>query len=229
MTDHTSIVKDADIFLIEKYLTDEQCTNLINLLNRDDMFSMYKLYFYDKNDDMIYSVPNHRKSYWLGDFAQSVQSPNNHVRINNKNILIPTDYVRPYQMPQEILDLKNKIENEFQCTFNSCLVGKYDSPKDKIGFHSDASVNLGTDPQIASVSLGHSRDFFIKSKDKKELKKTTLKNGDLLIMKNGANLNYLHSVPNDKTCNQENFRINLTFRNYTYHPEEMKIPSQPFL
>lgn len=223
-----SIVKEADIFLIKNYLSDQECLNLTNLLNRDDKFRMYKLFFYDRLTKNITVVNNHRKSYWLGEYAQSVQTPNRFITVGSEKILIPTDYVTPFNFPEEISKIKQNIEEEFGCNFNSCLVGKYDSPSNKIGYHSDSSANLGDDPQIASLSLGHRREFFIKHKDNKEYVKIILNSGDLLIMKNGANKNYLHAVPIDKSSNSENFRINLTFRDYSYFPEEMEICAAEF-
>jgi alkylated DNA repair dioxygenase AlkB len=60
-----------------------------------------------------------------------------------------------------MLQLKMKIEQEFAVQFNSCLVGKFNAPDNKIGFHSDASPNMGEDPYIASVSLSKSRNFVL--------------------------------------------------------------------
>ena len=119
-----------------------------------------------------------------------------------------------------MLTLKNNIEKEFDTDFNSCLVGKYESPQDKIGFHSDASEEMGNNPYVASLSLGKSRRFLIKHKNTSEKIELNLEHGDLLIMKDNSNVNYLHSVPKDRDCSVENCRINLTFRNYTYHEKE---------
>jgi hypothetical protein len=40
-------------------------------------------------------------------------------------------------------------------------------------------------------------------------------------MRQNADRKYLHMVPPDKDCSPDNFRINLTFRNYTYDQEEI--------
>jgi alkylated DNA repair dioxygenase AlkB len=128
-----------------------------------------------------------------------------------------------------MLTLKERIEKEFNVKFNSCLVGKFDSPQNKIGFHSDASSSLGPDPHIASISFGAARKFKIKHKTNKNDKvDMLLENGDLVIMKDGANLNYKHMVPGDPKCSETNYRINLTFRFYTYDEVEMLNPAISF-
>lgn len=117
-----------------------------------------------------------------------------------------------------------RIEQEFAVHFNACLVGKFNAPDNKIGFHSDASPNMGEDPYIASVSLGKNRKFVLKKQKqygKKEKITILLEHGDLLLMRQDANRKYLHMVPSDKDCSPDNFRLNLTFRNYTYDQEEI--------
>ena len=182
------------------------------------------MYFYDSNKKEVISTQNHRKSYWFGEHAQAVQTSNKIVidRNTGEEMHVPTDYVLPHKFPPEILELKERIEKEYGVIFNSCLVGKFDSPKDKIGFHSDSSTSLGEDPHIGSVSFGKTRDFKLKRKgtDSSEKVTVTLKHGDLVVMKDGSNKNYLHAVPPDKTCSEENCRINLTFRYYTYSDDE---------
>lgn len=218
-----SIVKDAEIYYIPNYVNKKDADKLLHIVNDNDKFRNHHLYFYDKKNKEIKIYKNHRKSYWFGNHAQAVQKCRSTFidYDTNETIHIPTDFVLPYNFPNEITNIKNKIENNFNMKFNSCLVGKFDSPTDKIAYHSDASDNLGPCPLIGSLSLGKSRDFKIKSKtNKKEIVIITLHHGDLLIMGKNANTKYLHSVPADEKCNSKNFRINLTFRNYTYFTEE---------
>ena len=53
-------------------------------------------------------------------------------------VVYPASYVFPYKFPKEIQTLKKKIESDFDCKFNACLIGLFDDPSLKIGFHSDA-------------------------------------------------------------------------------------------
>lgn len=214
----SSLVKDATIMHHKSWLNPTECDVLISLLNRDDLFRYQKLYHI--NDGKLTVRNNHRKSYWFGSYAQATQTTGSS---------IPTDFTYAYEWPVLVSKLKERIESEFNVKFNSCLVGKFDNPDDKIGFHSDSSSSLGEDPHIASISFGAARRFRIKHKtDRQDKVDIILENGDLLIMKDGANLNYKHCVPGDPTCSEDNFRINLTFRFYTYDEVEMKYPAISF-
>lgn len=201
----------------------------MKILNDESKFSTYNLYFYKEEEQKVISVKNWRKSYWFGDHAQAVQTCGKFItdRKTGKKIKIPTDYVMPYKWEPEILKLKERIENLYGVEFNSCLVGKFDSPKDKIGFHSDACENIGEDPYIGSVSFGKERNFMLKKHRKYcdnkfgESCTVSLGHGTLLVMRENANLKYLHAVPPDPNCSKDNYRINLTFRSYKYHQDEM--------
>ena len=217
---HRSIVRDAEIYLVDNYFTKEEADNLLKILNDEEKFKKYNLYFRNRSDKRkIVTVPSWRKSYWFGDYPQAVQTCGSDV---------PTDLVENYPFHPKILELKQRLEKEFGLSFNSCLVGKFDSPNDKIGFHSDASKSMGEDPYIASVSFGKARQFKLKKQKQHvegyttEQKTVLLKHVTVLIMKKDANRKYLHAVPKDRNCNEKMFRINLTFRNYKYHPEEIK-------
>lgn len=228
-----SLVKDGKIFFDKNFLSKDEADALFHLLNDDTKFKSYKLYFYDHDKDEITSVKNHRQSYWFGDYAQAVQTAGKMVtsRRTGKKIHVPTDFVEAHVFPPEILALKERIEKEYGVQFNSCLVGRYSSPRDKIGFHTDASANMGDDPHIGSVSFGRARRFDLKKQDRycrrgeKEEVSVVLTHGSLVVMRDGANLKYLHAVPPDPKCSEEDCRINLTFRNYKYHPDEMNHPA----
>merc|ERR1711871_1201311 len=165
---------------------------------------------------------NHRKSYWLGDHAQAVQTSGMTMRRSSTGeiIDIPTDYVIPYEFPERVLQLKSDIESQFNVSFNSCLVGLFDNSRDKIGFHDDSCSSMGEDPFIGSVSLGRSRKFRVKSKATKKVIEIILEHGDLLVMRENANRKYRHAVPADLGCTVSDPRLNLTFRNYNYDSEE---------
>ncbi len=230
---HKSIVKEAEIYYNDEFLKKDEADKLFTLLNDDEKFKYYNLYFYDGKKKEIVSTKNHRRSYWFGDHAQAVQTSNKIVvdQETGEEIHVPTDYVLPCQFPSEIRALKEKIEKEYNVKFNSCLVGKFESSKDKIGFHSDASTSMGEDPQIGSVSFGKSRNFKLKRKSgkgepSKESITVTLDHGDVVVMRNGGNKNYLHAVPPDKDCSVKDCRINLTFRYYIYSDDEKQFVAQ---
>ena len=105
----------------------------------------------------------------------------------------------------------NKDGDSSKVEFNVCLLNYYQDGTQRIGWHSDRE-ELGRSTPIASISLGASRQFLIRSKtdgvnDRANL---TMTNGSIVIMENICQHKYLHSVP--KESDVTNGRINLTFR-----------------
>jgi alkylated DNA repair dioxygenase AlkB len=217
---YQSLVSDAEIYLVKSYVANPDI--LFDLLNDNTKFCKHALYFYDWDKREMVQKEQSRSSYWFGDYAQIAGGTKSVNKITEESIDLPVDYVDSYEFIPEILELKNKIEADFNVGFNSCLVGKFDSPTDRVGFHSDAGQGLGRNPFVASVSFGKARKFFIKStvKGSKQIS-MILEHGDLLMMRNNSNVKYMHMVPPDPNCNKDNCRINLTFRNYTYSQDEI--------
>ncbi|MED6124052.1 Alpha-ketoglutarate-dependent dioxygenase alkB 2 [Stylosanthes scabra] len=115
-------------------------------------------------------------------------------------------------------------------SFNSLLLNRYKGGNDYVGWHADDEKLYGSTPEIASLSLGCGRDFFLKKKPckkscdgsdepaRKRLKKSShgdqhtfrLKHGSLLVMRGYTQRDWVHSVP--KRAKADGTRINLTFR-----------------
>ncbi|XP_031395393.1 DNA oxidative demethylase ALKBH2 isoform X2 [Punica granatum] len=116
--------------------------------------------------------------------------------------------------------------------FNSLLLNRYKGGNDYVGWHSDDEKLYGSAPEIASVSFGCEREFFLKKKPSKishavrtdgepaskRARKNTdsdqrsfmLKHGSMLVMRGYTQRDWIHSVP--KRAKVEAVRINLTFR-----------------
>ena len=69
---------------------------------------------------------------------------------------------RPWTAP--LLDLKTRIETAADCSLNSVLLNQYRDGRDSMGWHSDDEPELGTNPTVASLSLGGSRRFLLRHK-----------------------------------------------------------------
>lgn len=82
---------------------------------------------------------------------------------------------------------------------------------DSISWHSDDEKELGTNPTVASLSLGGERTFQIRHKTTKEKQSMVLNNGSLIVMGGTMQHHWQHCVP--KTTKPIAARINLTFRN----------------
>lgn len=93
--------------------------------------------------------------------------------------------------------------------FNICLVNYYEHGKKAIGWHSD-NEEKGSTSCIASISLGAERQFSFRKTGTKEIYKSILlHHGSLLVMGEGCQENYQHSLMVSK-CKTP--RLNLTFR-----------------
>jgi len=106
---------------------------------------------------------------------------------------------------------------------NSMLANRYQGGTQKMGWHSDDEPELGTDPIIASLSLGETRDMrfrptprFAKAISDDPHRAAhfpltiSLGHGSLLIMGPGSQRDLQHEIPQRKKA--EGSRINLTFR-----------------
>ena len=111
----------------------------------------------------------------------------------------------------DLLRVKSLIESNSGYKFNSLLINYYRNGDDYMGWHCDNESELGTDPIIASLSLGQERDFIFRFKtNHKEKIKLSLQSGDLLIMESKIQNLWDHSLPKRKRAIGE--RLNLTFR-----------------
>ena len=95
--------------------------------------------------------------------------------------------------------------------FNSVLANLYRDGADKVDWHADDEQVLGLNPVIASVSLGISRKFRMRRKDRSlETLDIVLDSGDVLIMRGPTQQLWEHEVPRSKVIKEP--RVNLTFR-----------------
>ena len=107
--------------------------------------------------------------------------------------------------------IKYYIEASTECQFTTVLLNQYRDGKDSNGWHADNEKELGTNPIIASLSLGAERVFQLKHNTISEAKKNIiLEHGSLLLMKGSTQQFWKHQIP--KTTKPIGNRINLTFR-----------------
>jgi alkylated DNA repair dioxygenase AlkB len=106
-----------------------------------------------------------------------------------------------------MLEIKEKIE-AVQGEYNYCLLNRYRSGSDSMGWHADDEPEIGN--VIGSLSLGATRKFRIRHNVTREVKAFDVSHGTLIIMAGTTQQFWKHDVPKTK----ENFgeRINLTYR-----------------
>lgn len=119
--------------------------------------------------------------------------------------------MNPQKFSLELLHIKKAVETIAQIKFTTCLLNLYRDGKDSNGWHADDEKELGTNPVIASVSLGQERFFHLRHRHDKNLKtKILLQHGSLLLMQGATQHFWQHQIP--KTAKPIGERINLTFR-----------------
>ena len=114
------------------------------------------------------------------------------------------------RITDELNELKTRVESVSQLDFNAILVNLYRDGQDSNGWHADNEKELGSDPLIASVSLGAERIFEMQHIHSKTRIKLNLEHGSLLCMLQGSQRFWKHQLPKDKSVHLP--RINLTFR-----------------
>jgi len=185
-------LKDGEIWLMNNFLKQKEADDYFNILSATIHWKQEEIKYYGKT----YPVP--RKTAWYG--------------YDGLNYSYSGINCNPEPWTKELLELKIKIEELLpEQDFNSVLLNMYRDGNDKVSWHSDDEKELGTDPIIASLSLGATRRFDIKHKLEPELThKFELTNGSLIIMKGAMQHHWLHQVPIQKKISEP--RINLTFR-----------------
>lgn len=120
--------------------------------------------------------------------------------------------LRPLPWTDLLREIKRRIEDCTDATFNAVFLNLYRDHNDSMGFHSDDEKELGPNPVIASLTFGATRTFLMKHKFRKELPlvKVPLEAGTVLLMKGATQHNWKHGI-NKQTapCGP---RVNLTFR-----------------
>jgi alkylated DNA repair dioxygenase AlkB len=111
-----------------------------------------------------------------------------------------------------MLEIKEKIE-AVEGEYNYCLLNRYRSGSDSVGWHADDEREMGN--VIGSLSLGATRKFRIRHNTTRDIKTFQVSNGTLIIMAGTMQQFWKHEVP--KTKENVGERINLTFRRIVKH------------
>lgn len=141
-------------------------------------------------------IDSPRRSVWVGD-------PDAHYRYSGAGFA-------PRPWTPVLRALGDRLETAIGTRFNSVLANLYRDGRDGMGWHSDDEPELGTQPVIASVSLGAPRRFVLKARVGDERLALELPPGSLLVMGGDTQRHYRHALP--KTARPVGPRINLTYR-----------------
>jgi alkylated DNA repair dioxygenase AlkB len=178
---------------IRSFLTNQEADYLYQRLLNEIPWTQVKYY---KPERGYVITP---RLTWVAGFHQEKLYPLNH----------HAGY-QPNEIPDWLVKLKDVVEDYLQEKYNFILFAQYRDENDSITYHSDDEKFLGYNPSIASITVGENRPFCLKNKQTKEVTSFELKHGDLFVMQNNCQRDYLHSVPKQKySCAP---RISLTFR-----------------
>jgi alkylated DNA repair dioxygenase AlkB len=116
----------------------------------------------------------------------------------------------PHVMTPLLHDVMGQCALASGAEYNSVLVNLYRDGNDSVSWHSDNEEINGSEPTIASVSLGATRRFDLRHKESGETVRVDLEDGSLLVMAGLSQHCWVHQIA--KTKAKVGPRINLTFR-----------------
>lgn len=130
--------------------------------------------------------------------------------------LFPEPHGRRIEWPSLVAALRDRIEDFTGREFSVCVCIFYRDGGVGVDFHSDFRA-FGPVSFIPSISLGAEREFLLRRRDDHfEERRLRLANGSMVIMGEGCQERYEHSLPLDPDCREP--RINLTFRSFSWPP-----------
>ena len=108
-------------------------------------------------------------------------------------------------MDLNVLGLMEKLNDEFDCKYNVCVLNYYKDQHQHLGWHADDSPEQDLDHPIAVISFGAERYIYVKRQDFKgevpSHNKFLLSNGSLFVMPGGYQKDHYHKIPkHDKEC-----------------------------
>jgi alkylated DNA repair dioxygenase AlkB len=145
-------------------------------------------------------------------FGREVDSPRLSCWIGDPGAVYTYSRTRfaPHPWSDTLIALRTRLCEVLGVDFNSVLANRYRDGRDRMGWHSDDEPELGPQPVIASLSLGATRRFSLKSRGEGGRLSLDLPHGSLLIMEGDTQVRYRHALPGTTRVVGE--RINLTFR-----------------
>ena len=177
---------DMELMQYDGFIPKEIADNYYTTLLNDTPWKEYQMPMYDK----LVTAP--RMIAWYGRKEEA-----------GENALPWTS---------ELLTLRLLVEQETGLQFNAVLLNLYRNGNDSVAWHSDREHQIGSNPNIASVTFGQTRPFRFRHKIRKDIGQLEilLHHGTLLLMSGETNTFWEHHIP--KSAKEMLPRINLTFR-----------------
>ena len=180
---------DGSALLVPEFLSEEQADAALSELIRTNAWEQQNLLMYGK------IVDEPRLSTWHS---------------NGQSYTYSGKARHPQPWTPLLRNIRQQCENQTDHTFNGVLVNFYRNGQDHLGWHSDDELINGSEPLIASISLGAERRFDMRHRETGEVVSTPLSHGSLLVMSGLSQKCWEHRIP--KMPMIADPRINLTFR-----------------
>ena len=185
-------IQDGELRLYPHLFSPENSEKFLTQLKEKVNWQQEEIKLYGRK------IPLPRLTAWFGD--------------SGKTYMYSGITVEPEPWTPTLLEIKSRIEEVSNVTFNSVLLNYYRNERDSVSWHSDDEPELGINPIIGSVSFGDVRTFQLKQKTNKSTKVQSidLPDGSYLEMSGTTQHQWLHQIP--KRTRKIGPRINLTFR-----------------
>lgn len=181
---------DGSALLIPRFLSSAESSKYFAQLNEETPWEMPEIVMFGKK------YPQAGLSTWF---------------TNTKVSYVYSGITRtPHAMTPLLNDVMNACTAASGAEYNSVLVNLYRDGNDSVSWHSDNEEINGSEPTIASVSLGATRRFDLRHKESGETVRVDLEDGSLLVMSGLSQHCWVHQIAKTKT--KVGPRINLTFR-----------------
>jgi alkylated DNA repair dioxygenase AlkB len=133
---------------------------------------------------------------------------------NNNDVREALHTYAAVPMHPKVQEIMEKLNHDFNCSHNVCVLNYYKSEKEHLGWHADDSPEQDLMHPIAVISFGAERYIYTKLQEYKgtipDSDKFLLTNGALFVMPGGYQDNHFHKIPKHSApCGG---RISFTFR-----------------
>jgi alkylated DNA repair dioxygenase AlkB len=184
-------IQDADVSILHNLEMPVSYMEMLNILIQQIKWRQESVRIYGK------VMPQPRLVAWYGD--------------PGKKYAYSGITLTPLPWIDLLREIKRRIEDCTEATFNSVFLNLYRDQNDSMGFHSDDERELGAEPTIASLTFGATRTFVMKHKTADiPPVKLPLEAGSVLLMKGKTQRNWKHGIlKQTQRCGP---RVNLTFR-----------------
>ncbi len=189
---HRVPLPDGRLHHLPQFLPAREAAHLLHVFSTDLAWQQHRLWLFGRER----LTP--RLCAWYGDAD---------ARYGYSGLVLEP---RPWTAP--LASIRRRLEAALGCAFNSVLANLYRDGADSMGWHSDDEASLGPQPVIASLSLGATRRFVLRHRQRRALPTVALplESGSLLVMAGDTQRYWQHAVP--KTRRPVAARVNLTFR-----------------